>query len=132
MKYADIYVYSIDVYALKQNINWNCLFTFQIRDHIIRIVNLNIYKESFQFKTHAADIVREEREREEKRIQKKREEARDNTFRLKILSDRENTKVLSMSKHLLIHMLKTGVQELVKAVTNHCNLHVFVVKDFVS
>ena len=41
-------------------------------------------------------------------------------------------KVLSMSKHLLIHMLKTGVQELVKAVTNHCSLHVFVVKDFVS
>ena len=129
MKYADIYVYSIDVYALKQNINWHCLFTFQIRDQGCL---LNIYKESFQFKTHAADIVREEREREEKRIQKKREEARDNTFRLKILSDRENTKVLSMSKHLLIHMLKTGVQELVKAVTNHCNLHVFVVKDFVS
>ena len=59
---------------------------FQIRDHIIRIVNLNIYKESFQFKTHAADILREGKEREEKRIQKKREEARENTFRLKMNS----------------------------------------------
>ena len=85
MKYAE-YVYSTDVHALKQNINWHCRFTFQIRDHIIRIVNLKVYKESFQFKTHAADIVREEREREEKRIQKKREEARENTFRLKMNS----------------------------------------------
>ena len=106
---------------------------FQIRDHIIRIVNLNIYKESFQFKTHAADIVREEREREEKRIQKKRGKKHERILSdWKWIAEQVFPKVLSMSKHLLIHMLKTGVQELVKAVTNHCSLHVFVVKDFVS
>ena len=87
MKYAE-YVYSTDVYALKLKTKYKLALSiyFQIRDHIIRIVNLNIYKESFQFKTHAADVVREEREREEKRIQKKREEARENTFRLKMNS----------------------------------------------